>query len=87
MNYYSSEHPSYLDNLAGEMYEYRVGEVVGWKNKGEDIIVRVGSGEGWGYNGFGTFNVVKHKDLIQEIYTLNVLSSFGMKIKNTQSTE
>ena len=62
------------------MYEYRIGEIVGWKNKGEDLIVRVGSGEGWGYNGFGIINVNKHKDYIQEMYTLNFLSSFGMRI-------
>ena len=54
------------------MYEYRIGEIVGWKNKGEDLIVRVGSGEGWGYNGFGIINVNKHKDYIQEMYTLNI---------------
>jgi hypothetical protein len=44
MNYYSSEHPEHLDNTDGENYEFRVGEIVGWRNKGNDLVVRLGFG-------------------------------------------
>jgi len=70
MNYYSSQHPGHLDNIEGQNYEYRVGEVVGWKNKGNDIVVRLGLGDGWGYNGFATLNIDKHSKLIEEFYTV-----------------
>jgi hypothetical protein len=56
MNYYSSSNLSPLENVSGENFEYRVGEIVGWKNKGLDLVVRIGSGEGWGFNGFANLN-------------------------------
>jgi hypothetical protein len=49
-----------------------VGEIVGWKNKGTDFIVRLGLGDGWGYNGFATLNMNKHKHIIQELYTVKI---------------
>lgn len=37
-----------------DVYEYRIGEIVGWKNYNTSpkLILRVGSGSLWGYNGF-----------------------------------
>ena len=52
--------------------EYRVGEVVAWRNKGLEVAVRMGSGQGWGYNGFAWININMHKDLIVAAYTVNV---------------
>ena len=69
MNYYSSQHPNNL-NDSGEAFEYRVGEIVGWKNKGNEIVVRLGLGDGWGYNGFANLNMKDHGKIIQEFYTV-----------------
>jgi hypothetical protein len=70
MNFYSSQHPNVLENIDGENYEYRVGEIVGWKNKGKDVVVRLGLGDGWGYNGFANLNLEKHSKIIEEFYTV-----------------
>lgn len=70
MNFYSSQHPNVLENIDGELYEYRVGEIVGWKNKGRDVVVRLGLGDGWGYNGFANINLERHGKIIQEFYTV-----------------
>lgn len=81
MNYYSSEKPHYLDEMDGEHYEYRVGEIVGWRNKGDDLVVRLGLGDGWGYNGFAQLNNNKHKNLIVEMYTVKIAET--TKIQKT----
>lgn len=70
MNYYSSQHPGALDGIEAEPYEYRVGEIVGWKNKGKDVVVRLGLGDGWGYNGFANLNLERHGKIIEEFYTV-----------------
>lgn len=61
-----------MDNFEGEHFEYRVGEIVGWRNKGDDLVVRLGMGDGWGYNGFAQLNMNKHKNIIVEMYTVKV---------------
>lgn len=62
-------------------YEYRVAEVVGWRKKGDEIIVRMGSGAGWGFNGFANIDINAHSKLVERIYTINYLPDTAVKIK------
>lgn len=53
-NYYSPFRSSLASGGLTSFYEYRVAEVVGWKdyNSSPKVILRAGPGEHWGYNGF-----------------------------------
>lgn len=73
MNYYSSEKPGYL-KADGQFFELRVAEVVGWKNKGKEVIVRFGPGEGWGYSGYANLDVASN-DLIEGVYELAIVDN------------
>ena len=79
-NYYSSEKPILSDSTELP-YEYRVAEVVGWRKKGAELIVRLGSGAGWGFNGFANIDVNTHSKLVERIYTINYLSDSAVKIR------
>ena len=54
----------------GDLFGYTLGEVVGWKNHGKKITVRMGSA-GWGYKGYGDIDV--SSGLIEEMYSLTLL--------------
>ena len=58
-NYYSPFNPVLTQGGPKSVYEYRVAEVVGWKDaqKNLKVILRAGPGEQWGYNGFIDLNL------------------------------
>lgn len=66
MKYYSSD---YEKNYAqsGEFYGYNLGEIVGWKNKGKTLTIRLG-GPGWGFKGYA--NVPVSGSYITSMYTV-----------------
>lgn len=74
MNYYT---PGAEDNMAaeGEIYAYTVAEVVGWRNQGRDIGLRMGA-PGWGFKGYGY--VPADSNIIHQLYSIKLL---GYEIK------
>jgi hypothetical protein len=56
----------------GEVYEYRIGEIVGWKDyfNSPKLILRVGSGSLWGYNGYIDLELAKYGSYILEYYSV-----------------
>lgn len=50
-NFYSSFNTN-LNTKVTEFYEYRVAEIVGWKNAQKKITLRAGPGALWGFNGY-----------------------------------
>jgi len=55
-NYYSPFSANLNQGGPGLIYEYRVAEIVGWKDyfANPQVILRGGIGEQWGYNGYIT---------------------------------
>jgi hypothetical protein len=53
-NYYSPFGGSLTAGGPSSVYEYRVAEVLGWKDYlgSVKVILRAGAGEHWGFNGF-----------------------------------
>ena len=55
MKYYSSDYEqNYVKD--GEFYGYNLGEIVGWKNKGKSLTIRL-RGPGWGFKGYANVPV------------------------------
>lgn len=67
---------------AGESYGPRVGEVVGWKNQGNTLLVRMGPGESWGYGGYANLNVSLFGEKEISYYVMK-LSGFEEEHKET----
>ena len=51
-NYFSPFNAILTKGGPTSFYEFRVAEVLGWKNGQSKVILRAGPGDQWGYNGF-----------------------------------
>ena len=79
-NYYSSFSAN-LNAKVNEVYEYRVAEVVGWKNMQKKVLLRAGPGVFWGFNGYLELDLEKYKEYVEEYYVVE------MAVKTNISTE
>lgn len=77
-NYYNS-FKGELSGSAGEVYEYRVAEIVGWKNSQKKIILRAGPGAFWGFNGYIELDLQKYGHYIDSYYSCNIQTTQNLK--------
>ena len=71
-NFYSSFKENLSPSLGEDsVWEYRVGEVLGWKSRQEKLILRVGPGDGWGYGGFIDLPLKKYGHYVAEYYHIS----------------
>jgi hypothetical protein len=73
-NYYSPFNAKLTEGgpKQNDIYEYRIGEIVGWKNyyNSPKLILRVGSGSQWGYYGFIDLELSKYANYIEGYYSV-----------------
>lgn len=66
-NYFSAFNQKLTVGGPSEVFEYRVAEIVGWKEAITNlkIILRTGPGDQWGFNGFIDLEVAKYGKYIE----------------------
>lgn len=69
-NYYSPFGGSLITGGPTSIFEYRVAELVGWKDgqSSAKVILRAGPGEQWGFDGYMQLELSKFSGYIQEYY-------------------
>lgn len=77
-NYFSPFKPVLTQGGPTAFYEYRVAEVLGWKNAQSKVILRAGPGEQWGYNGFIDLELASYGKYITEYYAVEVSDRVGV---------
>lgn len=70
-NYYSS-FKNDLSAAESEVYEYRVAEIVGWKNSQKKVTLRAGPGLFWGYNGYIDLDLQKYSHYVDSYYSVTL---------------
>lgn len=70
-NFYSSFRAE-LSIAQSEFYEYRVAEVVGWKNGQKKLTLRAGPGTFWGYNGYLELDLEKNAHYLDSFYSVSL---------------
>lgn len=70
-NYYSPENPNKIKSQ-GELFTYGIAEIVGWRQAGEEICLRMGA-SGWGFRGYAY--VPKNSPLIVKLYSVQMLGT------------
>jgi hypothetical protein len=73
-NYYSAFKPQ-LGSANQEMLEYRVAEIVGWKDGQNKIVLRAGPGPMWGYGGYADFDLQNYSHLVEAYYSVSLENS------------
>jgi hypothetical protein len=66
INYYSPLHPEKM-KAEGDLFSYKIAEIVGWRNHGSELTVRMGP-LGWGYKGYGW--VPENSPLIYKVFSV-----------------
>jgi hypothetical protein len=80
-NYYSS-FKNELNTAVGETYEYRVAEIVGWKNGQKRVILRAGPGVFWGFNGYIDLDLQKYGHYVDSIYSVSLAANSNSNIRS-----
>lgn len=80
-NYYSAFKPQ-LGSPNQEVLEYRVAEIVGWKEGQQKLVLRAGPGPMWGYGGYADLDLQSHSHLVESYYSFSLgESSSGGNIR------
>ena len=72
-NFYSS-FKAELGGASSEAYEYRIAEIVGWKNSQKKLTLRAGPGLFWGYNGYIDLDLQNSGHYIDSFYSVSLNS-------------
>jgi hypothetical protein len=67
-NYYSAFKPQ-LGSTSQEVMEYRVAEIVGWKDNQQKLVLRAGPGPIWGFGGYADLDLQSHSQLVEAYYS------------------
>ena len=77
-NFYSS-FKNELGPAASEVYEYRIAEIVGWKNSQKKLTLRGGPGLFWGYNGYIDLDLQTYGHYIDSFYSVSLLNNTNVR--------
>jgi hypothetical protein len=78
-NFYSS-FKAELSASPSEVYEYRIAEIVGWKNAQKKLTLRAGPGLFWGYNGYVDLDLQKYGHYVDSYYSVSLTNSRNIRI-------
>jgi hypothetical protein len=61
-----------------DYFEYRVAEIVGWKNTQKKMTLRAGPGTFWGFNGYIDLDLAQYASYVDSYYAVTLSNKLNI---------